>query len=99
MHAYMLNCFSCVQFVATLWTIARQAPLSWDSPGKNTGVDCNALLQGIFPTQGSNPSLLHGRQILYQLSHQGSPNNGMPHFILYYFKSVPPFPTRKIKFQ
>ena len=31
----------------------------WDSPGMNTGVGCHALLQGIFPTQGSNPSLLH----------------------------------------
>ena len=31
----------------------------WDSPGKNTGVGCHALLQGIFPTQGSNPGLLH----------------------------------------
>ena len=31
----------------------------WDSPGKNTGVGCRALLQGIFPTQGSNPSLIH----------------------------------------
>ena len=40
------------------------------SPGKNTGVDCHALLQGIFPTQGSNPDLLHCRQILYRLSHQ-----------------------------
>ena len=40
-----------------------------DSPGKNTGVDCHALLQGIFPTQGSSPGLLHGRQILYRLSH------------------------------
>ena len=45
-----------------------------DSPGKNTGVGCHALLQGIFPTQGSNPHLLHCRQILYHLSHQGSPN-------------------------
>ena len=44
-----------------------------DSPGKNTGVGCHALLQEIFPTQGSNPGLLHCRQILYQLSHQGSP--------------------------
>ena len=44
-----------------------------DSPGKNTGVGCHALLQGIFPTQGSNPGLLHCRQILYHLSHQGSP--------------------------
>ena len=39
--------------------------------GKNTGVDCHSLLQRIFPTQGSKPSLLHCRQILYGLSHQG----------------------------
>ena len=45
----------------------------WDSPGKNTGVGCHSHLQGIFPTQGSNPGLPHCRQILYQLSHQGSP--------------------------
>ena len=45
----------------------------WDSPGKNTGVGCHSLLQGIFRTQGSNPGVLHCRQILYQLSHQGSP--------------------------
>ena len=43
------------------------------SPGKKTGMGCHALLQGIFLTQGSNPSLLQCRQILYQLSHQGSP--------------------------
>ena len=45
----------------------------WDSPGKNTGVGCHALLQGIFPTQGSNSGLPCCRQILYRLSHQGSP--------------------------
>ena len=45
----------------------------WDSPGKDTGVGCHALLQGIFPTQGSNPGLLHCRQILFQLSYKGSP--------------------------
>ena len=44
-----------------------------DCPGKNTGVGCHALLQGIFPTQRSNPCLPHCRQILYYLSHQGSP--------------------------
>ena len=43
--------------------------VSGDSPGKRTGVGCHALLQGIFPTQGSP----HCRQILYHLSHQGSP--------------------------
>jgi len=40
----------------------------WDSPGKNTGVGCHFLLQGIFSTQGSNPGLLHCWQILYRLS-------------------------------
>ena len=45
----------------------------WDSPGKNTGVGCHALLQGIFPAQGSKSGSSHCRQILYHLSHQGSP--------------------------
>ena len=44
-----------------------------DSLGKNPGVGCHALFQGIFPTQGLNPGVLHNRQILYHLSHQGSP--------------------------
>ena len=44
-----------------------------DSPGKNTGVGCSTLLQGIFPIQGSNPGPPHCRQILNHLSHQGSP--------------------------
>ena len=43
------------------------------SPGKDTGVDCHALVQGIFPIHGSNPGLPHCRQILYHLSQQGSP--------------------------
>ena len=45
----------------------------WNSPGHNTGVGRLPLLQGIFPTQGSNPGLPHCRWILYQLSHRGSP--------------------------
>ena len=44
-----------------------------NSPGKNTGVGCHSLLQGIFPLQGSKLGLLHCRPILYLLSHQGSP--------------------------
>ena len=44
-----------------------------NSPGKNTGVGSLSLLQGIFPTQGSNPGLPHCRQILYQLNHKRSP--------------------------
>ena len=45
----------------------------WNSPGQNTRVGSLSLLQGIFTTKGSISGLLHFRQILYQLSHQGSP--------------------------
>ena len=44
----------------------------WNSPGQNTGAGSHSLVQVIFPNQGLNPGLLHWRQILYQLSHQGS---------------------------
>ena len=59
-----------VRLFAIPWTVARQAPLSMDSPGKNTGVGCHVLFQGIFPTQVSNLGLLHCRWILYCLSQQ-----------------------------
>ena len=52
-----------------------------DSPGKNTGAGCHALLQRIFPTQGSNPGLPHSRWILYYLSHQEHYTN----WILFFF--------------
>ena len=55
----MSSHFGHVQPSATPWTVAHQAPLSMDSPGKNTGVGCHCLLQGIFLTQGSNLHLLH----------------------------------------
>ena len=45
--------------------IPPDIPVHGDSPDKNTGVGCHALLQGIFPTQESNPLLLHCRWILY----------------------------------
>ena len=48
----------------------------WNSPGQSTGVGSLSLLQGIFPNQGLNPGLPHCRQILYQLSHKGSPRKG-----------------------
>ena len=79
-------CESIINLLLCLVTLL--CPILWDpmdcsppgsfvhcgSPGKNTGVGCHALLQRIFPTQGSNPGLPHCRQILYCLSHQGSPN-------------------------
>ena len=58
-----------VRLFATPWTVSYQAP--WDFQGKNTGVGCHFLLQGIFPTQGSNPGLLHCRQTIYCLSFLG----------------------------
>ena len=45
----------------------------WNSPGQNIAVGSLSILQGIFPTQGLNPGLLHCRQILYQLSYKESP--------------------------
>ena len=61
----------------TPWTVARQAPLSMDSPGRNTGVGCHFLLQGIFPTQGSNLCLLcllHWQADSLPLAPPGKPN-------------------------
>ena len=45
---------------------------SWNSPGQDTGVVSLSLLQRIFPTQELNRVVLHSRQILYQLSYEGS---------------------------
>ena len=66
----------------------------WDSPGKNTGVGCHSLLQGNFPTQRSNPGLLHCRQILYGLSHKGS-----PYFIINLLQNKVKFTVYKINKQ
>ena len=53
----------------SLWSQGLYSP--WNSPGQNTGVGRLSLLQGIFPTQGSDSGLPHCRWILYQLSHKG----------------------------
>ena len=55
----------------SLWPQGLYSP--WNSPGQNIGVGSHSLLQGIFPTQGSNPGLSHCRLILYQLNRKGSP--------------------------
>ena len=60
------SCRLCILMDCSL----ARLPSPWDSPGKNTGVGCHFLLQGIFPTQGSNPGVLHYKQILYHLNHQ-----------------------------
>ena len=57
---------------ATPWTVLASLLHPWDFPGKITRVGCHFLLQVIFPTQGSNPGLLHCKQTLYHLSHKGA---------------------------
>ena len=58
---------------ATPWAVAYQVLCLWNFPGKNTGMGCHFLPQGILPTQGSNLGLLHCGQTLYHLNRQGSP--------------------------
>ena len=68
-----LSHFSCVQLFVIHGLQPARLLCPWDFPGKNTGVGSHFLLQGIFLTQGSNPGLLHCRQMIYWLSYEGSP--------------------------
>ena len=63
-----------------LWPTGLLCP--WDSPVKNIGVGCHALLQCIFCTQGLNPGLPHCRQIFYSLSYPGSPSSFLNFLVL-----------------
>ena len=61
--------------------------VQWDSPSKNTGVGCHALLQGIFPTQGSNPCilyLLHWKAASLALAPRGKPSSNSQHTLTVY---------------
>ena len=62
----------------------------WGSPVQNTRVGSLSFLQGIFPTQGSNPGLPHCRRILYQLSHKG--NQRILEWVAYPFSSGSSWP-------
>ena len=67
---------SCTDMSSSLWPhglYPSRLLCPWDSSGKNTGGYSHSLLLGIFPTQGSNPGLLHCRQIIYCQSHRGRP--------------------------
>ena len=70
---------SCSVMSDSLWPHELYDP--WNSPGQNTGMGSLSLLQKIFPAHGSNPGLLHCRQILYQLSHKRSPR--IPKWVAY----------------
>ena len=65
----LLGRFSRVRLFATLGTVACEDPLSMGFSRKNTGVSCHFLLQGIFPTQGSNSNLLHLLHCRWVLHH------------------------------
>ena len=63
---------SCSVVSDSLWPLGPYSP--WNSPDQNSGMGSLSFLQGILPTQGSNPSLLHCSWILHQLSHKGNPS-------------------------
>ena len=96
MSSFGLKSLSHIRLFVIPWIIACQAPLSkefsripgyWNSRIlQDTGVSSLSLLQEIFPTQGSNPGLLHCRWILYHLSYEGSPR--ILEWVTY------PFPSR-----
>ena len=72
---WWLACYLVVKVTQSCPTLCDHLGLysPWKSPGQNIGVSSCSLLQGIFPTEGSNPGLPHCRWMLYQLSHWGSP--------------------------
>ena len=72
---YYANCcllFNCVWIFVTSGLQPASFLCPWGSPGKNTGMGCHFLLQGIFPTQGLNLCLLHWQEDSLPLSHQGN---------------------------
>ena len=77
----------------SLWPHGHGLYSPWNSLGQNTGVGSHSLLQGIFPIQGSNPGLPHCGQILYQLSHKGSPR--ILEWVAYLFCSRSSLPSNR----
>ena len=81
-----------VRLSVTPWTVVHQAPLSMEFSRQEYWSGLPFLLQGTFLTQGSNPGLPHCRQILYHLSHQGSPTYSLvaqmvkPNIYIYIYK-------------
>ena len=82
-HFYSFDPFDLLVRGKTPWTSRLLCP--WNSPGQNTGVSSCSLLQGIFPTEGSNPGLPRCRQSFYYLSYKGSPR--IPEWVAYPFSS------------
>ena len=70
-HVLCLVCQSCLTLCDAMDCSPPGSSVHGDSPGKSARVGCHALLQGIFPSQGSKPGHPHCRKILYHLSQQG----------------------------
>ena len=87
------KCESCSVVSDSLWPHGLYSP--WNSPGQSTGVRSLSLLQGIFPTQGSNPGLPHCRWIIYQLNHKGSPR--IQEWVAYPFSSGSSWPRNRTR--
>ena len=88
----VVSCLVMSVSIATPRTVAYQVPLSMEFSRQNTGVGCHSLLQGIFPTQGWNPRLLHCRQILYHWTTTEDPSKAWGYAI-----SVDPIELIKLK--
>ena len=73
------------QLCPTLFNTMDYTYSSWNSPGQYIGMGSLSLLQGVFPTQGSNQGLLYCRRILYQLSYQGSLSSASRCFFNHFF--------------
>ena len=67
----------CVWLFMTPWTVPARLLCPWNSPGKNTGMSCHSFLQGIFPTQGSNPGLSHCSFFIVWITREVSLNYGV----------------------
>ena len=87
-----------VRLFAIPWTLQPTRLLCpWDSPGKNTGVGCHALLQGIFPTQGWNPGLLRCRWMLLPSEPPGQPQANHSDFGFQSRGISPNVPAEKVR--
>ena len=94
-HLKYLSNQNCVKVKVSKSCLTLCDPMDcpWNSLGQNTRVGSLSILQGIFPTQGSNPGLPHCRQILYQLSHKGSPR--ILEWVAYPFSSGSSWPRNR----
>ena len=83
-HISSVQSLSHVRLFVTPWNEAHQAPLLMDSPGKNIGMGCHSLLQGILLTQDSNLGCPRGRQILLLYEPPGRPIDIYTHNLIFY---------------